>query len=278
MTADPLSPAFSGTTADVADERPTSDPLADVLREITRGGLAGLMVGILLAGVGGRLVMRLAALLVPGSAGAVTENGNVIGTITIGGSFALVLFVGLLTGAVVGSLWATIRPWLPGSALARALVAVPIAIALGTAGLVDDRNRDFAILGREPLVVASLVVLVASFGPALVLADRWLDGRLPAVADRNAGTFAGYLSVTAIGLALTIVLVIPQYVTSQLVIAALALVVVGLATLLHWWLRITGRPPRPVALVVVADLGIGVATIVGLVVSAREVAGALAII
>ncbi len=277
MTTDHLTPSLPGPSAEVAGEQVTSDPLADILREITRGGLAGLIVGILLAGVGGRLVMRLAALLVPGSAGAVTENGNVIGAITIGGSFALVLFIGLMTGAVAGSLWVTIRPWLPGSALARALVAVPIAIALGTVGLVDDRNRDFAILGREPLVVASLVVLVASFGPALVLADRWLDGRLPSATSRNTGIFAGYVSVMAIGLVLTSVLVIPLYVTSQLAIAGPALVVVGLATLVHWWLRITGRPPRPIVLVVLAELGLGVATAVGLIVSANEVAGALGV-
>src|SRR4029079_16803341 len=49
-----------------ADE-PTEGDLAlgETLREITRGGLAGLIVGVLLAGVGGRLVMRLAALMVP---------------------------------------------------------------------------------------------------------------------------------------------------------------------------------------------------------------------
>jgi MFS family permease len=278
MTADHLTSDVPSQALMIADDRATSDPLADVLREITRGGLAGLIVGVLLAGVGGRLVMRVAALLVPASAGAVTENGNVIGTITIGGSFALVLFIGLFFGAVAGSLWVTIRPWLPDSTPVRALFAVPIAIALGTLGLIDERNRDFAILGRDPLVVGSLVVLVASFGPALVLAERWLERRLPVVHDRSSGTFASYLTVMALGLVLTIILVVPVYLGSELLVAGIALVVVGMATVAHWGLRIRRRPSRPVALVVVADLGIGVATIVGLVVSAREVAGALAII
>jgi len=48
----------------------------DAFRDITRGGLAGLIVGVLLAGIGGRVVMRLAALLVPAADGAFTENGN----------------------------------------------------------------------------------------------------------------------------------------------------------------------------------------------------------
>ena len=44
-----------------------------------------MVVGLLVAGIGGRLVMRLAALLVPDSVGRFTENGNVIGTITLDG-------------------------------------------------------------------------------------------------------------------------------------------------------------------------------------------------
>lgn len=52
------------------------NPSMDAFRDITRGGLAGLIVGVLLAGIGGRVVMRLAALLVPAADGAFTENGN----------------------------------------------------------------------------------------------------------------------------------------------------------------------------------------------------------
>ena len=102
-------------------------PANEILREITRGGLAGLIAGIFVAGIGGRLVMRLAALLVPESAGNLTENGNRIGDITAGGTFALILFVGLFFGVAAGSLWVVLRPWLPTTSSARALVSVPIA-------------------------------------------------------------------------------------------------------------------------------------------------------
>jgi len=63
-------------TVDVAaaQRAPARDlvPANEILREITRGGVAGLIAGVLVAGVGGRLVMRLAALLVPESAGSLT--------------------------------------------------------------------------------------------------------------------------------------------------------------------------------------------------------------
>ena len=121
---------------DAASDRPSSTAAAnDVLRDIARGGIAGLLTGIVVAGIGGRIVMRLAALVVPEATGRFTENGNRIGTITLDGSLALVVFVGLFFGVVAGSLWVVIRPWLPLSALARSLVTLPIAVALGTRGL-----------------------------------------------------------------------------------------------------------------------------------------------
>ena len=133
---------------------PARTPVTDILREIARGGVAGLIVGVLLAGVGGRLVMRLAALLVPDSVGLRTENGNVIGAITAEGTILLIVFGGLIFGVVAGALWVVIRPWLQADDRTRALVAVPIALAAGLPGLVQARNPDFAILRSDPPVIA----------------------------------------------------------------------------------------------------------------------------
>lgn len=249
----------------------------DVLRDIARGGLAGLVVGVLLAGVGGRLVMRLAALLVPGSVGSVTENGNAIGAITLGGSLGLIVFVGLLFGALAGSLWVVISPWLPAAVPIRALLSIPIAVALGTFGLVDDQNRDFALLGRDPLVIASLVALVGAFGPVLVVVDRWLDRRLPHAGPNDRRIVAGYAVVTAIGSILTLFVVAPGYLGSQMVLAGVGLLVVGICTLAAWWFRVERLTAPPQRLEIIGRLGLATATVAGLVVAAREVAGALGV-
>lgn len=263
------------TSLETPVDRTVPSPQHEVLREITRGGLAGLIVGVVLAGVGGRLVMRLAALLVPSADGAFTENGNRIGDITLGGSLGIIVFIGLFFGAVAGSLWVIIRPWLPSSRRARLVVTIPIAVALGTRGLIEARNDDFEILQHDPVVVASLVILVALFGPALVLVDAWLDRRLPHPTPDEGKVIAGFGAVAFIGLLLTTFVVVPTYLGSSLRLAGLALLVVGVATMITWWYRVEGKASPPVWLPTVARLGLVAAVVGGLAVTMPEVLGAL---
>ena len=270
-------PAGSVPLPALPAERPEdarSTALVEVIRDITRGGLAGLIVGVLLGGFGGRLVMRLAAILVPDADGAITENGNVIGRITLEGSVALVLFVGLFAGALAGSVWVVVRPWLPLGVIARAVVAIPIAIALGTRALVDDANLDFEVLAHDPIVIVSLVLLIGAFGPALAGVDQFLDGRLPHPLSTHGAMAGGYWLVTALGLLLTGLLVVPTFLTSDLAIAGVGLLVVGLATLGAWWYRVK-RDQLPAVVGIVARLALAIATVAGLAVTLREVTGAL---
>src|SRR5262245_1590854 len=174
--------------------------------------------------------MRLAALIVPDAAGAVTENGNVIGQITFEGSSLFIFFTGLFGGAVVAAVWVVIRPWLPAGIGARAAVAIPIAIALGTSALIDDANLDFAVLRRDPVVIASLLALIGAFGPAVTAVDGWLDRRLPRPASTRGIAAGACWLVTALGLVLTVVLVVPTFVQLGMAFAAIGLLVVGLMT------------------------------------------------
>ncbi len=264
---------------DLAAAKPVSArefvPANEILREITRGGVAGLIAGVLVAGVGGRIVMRLAALLVPEAAGRFTENGNRIGDITLGGTFALILFIGLFVGVVGGTVWVTVRPWLPESAGLRALISIPIAIALGTKGLVDGANPDFSVLGGSTVVVASLVTLVALFGPILVLAETWLDARLPHAGKDDRGVIGGYTVVTLLGLVIGLMAVVQAYLGPEdLRPAGLALLVVGVATLASWRSRVVGRP-LPSWIPPVARLAIVIAVIAGSAVALGEVTEAI---
>ncbi|HEX6262741.1 MAG TPA: hypothetical protein VF097_07840, partial [Actinomycetota bacterium] len=79
------------------------------------GALAGTAAGIT-AAAGSRVAMRISAAVAHpalSEAGVRTENGNVVGVITVGGTLGLILFGTILT-AGAGLLYLALRRWLPG--------------------------------------------------------------------------------------------------------------------------------------------------------------------
>ena len=231
------------------------------IRDIARGGLAGLVAGILVAGIGGRIVMRVATLLVPDAAGRFTENGNVIGEITLGGTLGLVLLAGLFFGLAGAVVWVVVRPWIPGGRGVRALLAAPVAVALSGVALINGFNPDFAILRHDRVVVAMLVALVALAGASISLIDGWLDARLPPAGSSTVADSV-YLALALAGAALILPPVLLGYLGGHDGALGLGLVAMGVATLLAWvaryrglatptWLTIGGRG----ALLVAVALG-----------------------
>lgn len=263
------------------DEQPIVSPVGEVFRDIARGGIAGIIVGLLVAGLGGRLVMRLAAILHEDAAGILTENGEVIGHISLNGTLALMVFGGLGMGLLAGTIWVIVAPWIPGRGLARALLTAAAAIALGTPSLVQRFNPDFVILDHDPFVVALLVGLVGLVGLLIALVDRALDARLPhPVAGVGIATTV-YLVITLMGL----VLIVPVAISILLdqreyrapIRAGWALAVVGACTLSWWALRVKGRSTPPMALRLAGTLSLLVAVGLGVVTSLPHVLGAAGI-
>lgn len=178
---DTMATAGSLAAAAVGEQTGLS-PTGEVLRDVARGGISGAIAGIVVGGLGARVVMRVVAILHPEAVGALTENGNRIGDITLGGTLFLVLF-GLILGAIAGALWVIVSPWIPGHTRVRALLTAGIAIAIGTPELIIGRNPDFVILDHDPAVVALLVALVGLVGLSIALLDSWLDRRLPTLSQ-----------------------------------------------------------------------------------------------
>ena len=247
-----------------------------IFRDIVRGGLAGVIVGAVVSGVGGRLAMRLAFLAVPASAGDLTQNGNVIGTFTIGGTLGLVLF-GAIGGLFIGTIWVALSPWIPWTGLRRALATVPLAIALGSVFLIDGENPDFVLLRHSPFVVSILLLLIGGVGIAVALLDGWLDGRLPRVEGASFGVIAAYASmaVTATIVMVPSVLALLFAADRPRILLGLALVVAGGATLIWWRLRLHGQARPPRELVVVGRASLVAIAVLGIVDLAPEVMEAL---
>jgi hypothetical protein len=148
--------------------------LARVLRPLVHAGIAGALAGLLVGGIGGRIVMRLSAIAAgPEVAGAITENGATVGEITAEGTLALLLFGGLLSGIAGGVILAIIAPWLRWAGAVRGLVFGVFVLAVGGRTVIDASNFDFAILQPAWLNVLMFSALFVLFGIAAVfLLDR----------------------------------------------------------------------------------------------------------
>ena len=261
----------------VSDQTELS-PTGEVLRDIARGGISGAIVGIVVGGIGARVVMRIVAILHPDAVGALTENGNRIGDITLGGTLFLIPF-GLISGVLAGVLWVIVSPWIPRHTGVRALLTAGIAIAIGTPLLIIGRNPDFVILDHDPRVVSLLVALVGLIGLSIALLDSWLDRRLPHAVTGRKGPAVFYATVTLMGAVLVLPFVLLVFLTSdeyQLPLrAGYALLVVGLCTAIWWGLRVRGRVTTPRGLVTAARGALLVAVMLGVLTSLPHISRAL---
>jgi len=264
--------------ATTVSEQTELSPTGEVLRDIARGGISGAVVGIAVGGLGGRLLMRLAAVLHADAVGAFTENGNRIGDITLGGTLFLVVF-GLIFGVFAGAVWVVVSPWIPGRSRTRALLTAGVAIAIGTPLLIIGRNPDFVILDHDPRVVALLVALVGLIGLSIALLDGWLDRRLPHAVTGRRGPAAFYAIVTLMGAVLVLPFVLLIFLTSDEyhlpLRAGYALFVVGLCTATWWGLRVRGRVSAPRDLVIAGRGALLVALMLGVLTSLPHISRAL---
>jgi hypothetical protein len=235
----------------IATRAGSDSAIAVVVRDIARGGLTGLIVGVLVLGPGARLVMRLHALIVPAALGMATENGNRIGQITLGGSVGLLVIAGLFGAILLGVVWVVVSPWLPGGTLGRGLAGVPVAVALGAHQLIVLGNSDFIVLRHHPLVVATLLGLLALGPLALSVVDAWLDRRLPR-SDLGSPAAAGYLGLAVLGGLFGTMLLFQLLAEDRTRPLGLVTIGLGLPTLVWWLRRASGDPGPPRVLTLVA--------------------------
>jgi len=148
-----------------------------IVREVAASGIAAALAGLIAGGVGGRLAMRVSALLNSSVIGARTENGNRIGSITADGTLGLLIFGGLLTGAVAAVAWVAVRPWLPDRAAWRYPLAALTAVGLVGFFVIESDNLDFLIVGPAWAHVAMFTAIVAGAGALTAWFDRHLVAR-----------------------------------------------------------------------------------------------------
>ena len=130
---------------------------------VTLATVAGVVPGILTAGAGGRLVMRVLALTSPQSTGRLTEAGALVGHISPEGTLTLLLFGAIPAGYLSAVLYLCIQRWLPRGRLNGVTFGLLLLLVLA-APLdplrADNPDFDFIGPGWLALVLFSLLVVV----------------------------------------------------------------------------------------------------------------------
>jgi hypothetical protein len=144
--------------------------------------LSGAVAGLCMAGAGGRLIMRLLAMTSPEDDSRFTENGEVIGKITLGGTGFFVAVLGVVVGMITALLYGLVRHWLPAGRAGGAAFGLLLLLVLSTVlDPLRPDNRDFQIVGPGWLSVAAFSALAIAHGMLLAVAVAWLSQRVPLI-------------------------------------------------------------------------------------------------
>jgi hypothetical protein len=143
---------------------------------VTVAVVSGIGSGLLIAGAGGRLAMRLLAATAGDAAqGRETEAEEIVGRITTGGSIGFIVFTGLFFGLATGALYLVIRRWLPPGRLGG--LAFGMLLLIIAAPRIDPLradNPDFGIVGPGWVAVLVFTALVLVHGMLVAaLAGRY---------------------------------------------------------------------------------------------------------
>lgn len=137
--------------------------LAETLRVIVVGGLP---LGVLIGGIGGRLAMFLLRLTSPDSVGLTSDDGFVIGQVTLSGTVNL-LMLGAAVGLIGAAAYLLVEPWLVGPRWLRELGVAVVAAALAGSLIIHPDGVDFSALGPLWLTIGLFLALPAAFGGAI---------------------------------------------------------------------------------------------------------------
>jgi hypothetical protein len=129
--------------------------------------VVGTVSGLLVAGAGGRLAMRLLAVTSPEATGRLTEAQATVGEITFEGTIGYLVFGALPFAFASTALYLLAAPWLPRGRLAGPTFG--LAVFIVAAPFIDPLradNVDFDIVGPgwlAVLVFAALAVVQGAF-------------------------------------------------------------------------------------------------------------------
>jgi hypothetical protein len=178
----PPAPADDDTVP--AARPPVSLVVRRYLWYLTLAISAGVGAGILAAGAGGRLAMRLLAVTAgPTAQGRITEADQVVGRISAEGTLGFIVFTGLFFGAASGAAYLLLRRWLPGGRTGGVVFGALLLVLAGTRlEPLRPGNPDFDLVGPGWVSVAAFAALVLFHGMLLAALAGRLSRAVPLLA------------------------------------------------------------------------------------------------
>jgi hypothetical protein len=233
------------------------EPVRAVAQRYVRGvaiaAVGGFWAGAIVTGPAVRLIMRLLAVTAGDDAqGRLTEADEVVGNIDLGGTIALIVFGGILTGMLSGAVYMIVRRWLPTGWLGGALFgALHLVVAATAIDPLRPDNPDFDLVGPGWLSVTTFGGACVLHGMAVAaFANRYSRSLPPQSSSRRAKV------LVAVPLALPALLVV-------VIIPTLIFVLVGLGlTLVVSRFPRAGNVARSRAVLVGGRIGMGIVAIV----------------
>lgn len=123
--------------------------------------IGGVVGGLLAAGAGGRLAMRLLAVTSGDRAqGRITEADEVVGEVTVGDTIGFIVFGGLFAGLVCAVIYLLLRKWLPRRRWGALALGGVLLVTLGSrVEPLRSDNPDFSLVGPAWLTVSIFAAL-----------------------------------------------------------------------------------------------------------------------
>jgi hypothetical protein len=211
---------------------------------------SGFGAGLLAAGAGGRLMMRLLAVTAgPSAQGSITEAGQVVGRISVDGTIGFIVFTALFLGLASGGLYLLLRPWLPvGRMGGIAYGALLLVLAGSRLEPLRRANPDFDLVGPGWVSVAGFAALVLFHGMLVAALAARISRSVPLLGTRPAA-FAAHAPL------LLLAPLVPVAVIVAVVGALVVLATRSPAVLTAWRLPTLARAGR-IGLALVALLAL----------------------
>ena len=156
------------------------------------GLIGGVVGGLLAAGAGGRLAMRLlAATSSDRVQGRITEADEVVGEITVGGTIGFIVFGGLFAGLVSSLIYLLLRKWLPHGLVGALVLGGLLLVTLGSrVEPLRSNNPDFDLVAPAWLAVSVFVALAFLHTIVTVAVMARVSRSLPLLAPRRSVVLA----------------------------------------------------------------------------------------